>query len=258
MTNFRMLSFSSAMLLLLCSAQSGLAGVTITASSVGSEIFCDFAGGYTSQYLLGPTNTATATLPSHWSTTQRMSSSDGILTSFDQKRTGTRSDYAIGYSYTEFVVDVDTTYSIIGNFANLSGYTAVLVQLYDLSAGQHSFLRWVENDADAPFSMTLNAASESSVDVMLGSASGTLMAGHQYRFDTRAESSANPIPDDGATASGEITLQFGEPDVEVVPEPASIAVWSCLGLGAVGMTCVRRRRGELRKTGFMPRLEMYH
>jgi hypothetical protein len=232
MMNFRVLVSCFALLLLGGSTAS--ASVTITSGQVYAAVRENYFNLWDEGSLYGTANPfATATLTGSLSTTQRTTASQSIRHEFEHLRTGAEYDYAFGAAFADFYVDADTTYSLFGDYTNSSGYASVYVSLFNLTTGEYLFHQYDQNYAVSSHIVTLD---------MTSGWTGILLAGNSYRLNTEAGTFVNHSADDGATASGSFTIQFGDPAVEIVPEPASIAVWSCLGLGAVGMTWVRRRK----------------
>lgn len=242
MMNSRVLASCCCFALLLLGASTASAAVTITDGSLYASVYDSATGSADDGGNIGAgSNSATASLDGFLSMTERITSGDAITHNFDQFREGGASDYSAGSAYTYFVVDVDTAYSISGSFTNSAGDTYMRTLLQDLSVGPPAFDNLLYNRSETPYSAIVGNEDGNLTNSLNGSASGVLLAGHQYMFYTYGHTQAWPEADDGATASGSFTLQFGEPDVEIVPEPASIAVWSCLGLGAVGIAISRRR-----------------
>jgi hypothetical protein len=215
----------------------GAASVTINDGQIGASVYRALGNAVQSANLPGTADaTALASFTdSFLSSATRAIDDDGISISLEQLRGGGYRDYAYGYAYAYFTPDVDTPYSVSGSFANSAGNGSFYLELYQgsqLYFGQQTSLY-------GAFSQQIGDPNEGTFS---GSPTGLLRAGSQYLFVVTAVSQAWPSADDGASTAGTFRLQFGDPDVEIVPEPASIAVWSCLSLGAIGMTWVRKRR----------------
>jgi hypothetical protein len=243
MTNPRTLASCCCFALLLLGGSTASAAVTITGGQAYASVHRKANDLFDYDSIYGTADaTATASLVGFLSTAERITSGATITYDLEQFREGGNTDIAYGYIYTDFVVDVDTAYAISGRFTNSAGTTYMQTVLQKLSGGQIAFYHAMANVSDGLFSAEVGGTDANQGYYREGSANGVLLAGHQYRLYTTAYTQAYPNADDSATASGSFTLQFGDPDVEIVPEPASIAVWSCLSLGAVGTTWVRKRR----------------
>jgi hypothetical protein len=239
MTNLRTL-LPAVLLIMLGSSQLTSASVTITGGFVHAYVFNDL--GFVEDGSGTANSSATASLGGSLSMTQQSSNSQGIEHDFEQLRVGgSYYNDASGWSSTYFEVNANTSYSVFGEFANSLGGTLMNVVLFDITLGQPLFDQRDSNYATSPYTATVGTESGNQYAIIFGSAKGTLLAGHSYHFATQAHTQRLE-EDNGATASGSFKLQFGDPNVEIVPEPASVAVWSGLGLGAICTTWVRRRK----------------
>jgi hypothetical protein len=247
MMNIRFLAACCSALLFL-GGSTARAAVTVTGGNTFAIVYDSATGSGDQELISGASDAAAnASLDGFLGLAERVTSGAAITHNFEQLRQGAyqssnSSDYSEGYVYTVFEVDVDTPYSLSGSFTNSAAHTFMYTYLVDLSAAQEVFANQLRNTSDSPYSAIVGNQDGNFYSYLAGNASGVFLAGHEYGFYTSAYTQAYPDADVGATASGSFTLQFGDPDVEIVPEPASIAVWSCLGLGAIGMTWVRRRK----------------
>jgi hypothetical protein len=232
------LSISTALNMLLATVCIG--GVTINQGGVGSYVIRQSSLASDDVNLTGTTDEAAlATISeSFFSSTSRAIDDTGISIGLVRSRDGGWGDHATGYAYAEFTIDVDTAYSVSGYFSSPRGYANLMGSLYDFSTGNFVFAQ--ATAAYGPLDAHFGAyGGTTTID---GSLFGTLFAGHQYQFFVNATVSADPDADEGALAIGTARLQFSEISTEVIPEPASLAVWSCLGLTTIGATWWQRRR----------------
>jgi hypothetical protein len=239
MTNLRTLTSCCCFAVLCLGGSMASAAVTITNGSIYALVHENATENsdavYNGEYYIdGGTGSASALgVPGFLSQCDRIVSGDAITHNFEQMRKAGLYDYALGEVYTYIEVDFDTPFSLSGSFTNSAGYTDMYTVLIDISLNTLLYRSALSNSADAPYSAVVGGTDGNQGYTLEGSESGILLAGHTYQFYSYAHTFAYPSADDGATATGEITLQFGDPDVEIVPEPASITVWSCLGLTAI-------------------------
>ncbi len=77
-------------------------------------------------------------------------------------------------------------------------------------------------------------------DYLFGNTSGYLIEGRRYGLFFQAYMIQNRDPSDaGASAIGNVTLA-----ITAVPEPASVTVWSLLGMAGIGYGWQRKRRSR--------------
>lgn len=245
MMNSRVISWSCAVAICLGSVLANPAAATVTITA--GETYALVSDGGTAQDvddLFGTTDaTATASLPGLFSQTLRSATAASITATFNQFRTGSGGVLALGIVRATFDVDADTTYALGGSFANTSGQTFLFSSLFDQSTATYLFDNYQDNHAFNPFTANLGATNGNLQNQYAGSLTGTLLAGHTYEWLVHGQTGATYATDDGATATGSAILSFGDdPPTEIVPEPASIAVWACLGLTATGLGWRRRRR----------------
>ncbi|MCX7424629.1 MAG: PEP-CTERM sorting domain-containing protein [Planctomycetia bacterium] len=57
------------------------------------------------------------------------------------------------------------------------------------------------------------------------------------------------VQDNSGTLKQDMEMLHGEPVENITPEPASLLIWSVLGIGSAGLAWSRRRRGDSSETG---------
>jgi hypothetical protein len=85
--------------------------------------------------------------------------------------------------------------------------------------------------------LTLGGTAGNDYNILSGSLTGTLLAGHTYIWNGFAQTQAYPTEDGGATGSGDVSLTIG-----AVPEVSSAIVWSLLGLTIGGTIWLQKQR----------------
>jgi len=163
---------------------------------------------------------------------------------FDGVTAGAHESYAVHESNFYFTVDADTTYSISGSysFADLDDsivsneYAMLFCILFDETAQEYVFGSSQYTFAADEGTYYLGGTSEDSW--LSGSLSGTLLAGHEYRF--LFDASVQNYPSDGNDAviygSGSVTLT-------IVPLPPSALMGLTL-LGGLGLAKILRKRRQ--------------
>lgn len=140
----------------------------------------------------------------------------GALFDFDMRhsREGMVSSYAQSFaSSVQFTVGPqNTTYAISGTYnashPGSSGYVFQEAQLANVN-GFTPFYEYGYSTATINETLTLGALNDGESNAGFGTLTGTLMAGHTYRFYFNSYIQAYPDPDNGATADGCVTLSIG-------------------------------------------------
>jgi hypothetical protein len=155
---------------------------------------------------------------------------------FDQSRTTAEFSEGRSWGYIYFTVDQDVYYSAAGAYSAIDPDGLLLSQtawLSDVGTGFDVFKFSQGSDSTPNESFLLGAAGGDSSNVGLGSLSGTLTAGHDYRFWYDSYVSAWPSSSwTNATSSGYVSLSFTP-----IPEPSSALLVS---LGLSGFALLRR------------------
>jgi len=146
--------------------------------------------------------------------------------SFDLSRSGAAPIYGITTattaSYLYFSVDQDVTYSASGLYSAShegTGRMAFQSVLRDLTIEQEALFDSLQASVDASTGeFVLGGSSGNSENTMIGSLTGTLLAGHEYEYRIIAVTQswgATPF-EDGGTASGNASLTL-----TAIPEPGT-------------------------------------
>jgi len=137
----------------------------------------------------------------------------------------------------EFTADSDEPYQITGyyNIAHVgrNGIASLQVRLIDQTDGVDRFWNWQTSVSTKNEQFVVGGKGGDSTNVLQGSLTGNLIAGHVYNFYFKCVTSAYPATDSGASALGNITLTIG-----TVPEPSTLML---LGIGAISLLGYRRR-----------------
>jgi hypothetical protein len=170
-------------------------------------------------------------------------SGTGFKVDFSQGRTGTQYSYAGSEGILYFAAnDATTTYTLAGSYTFSSPYADLTVQLYDYTANQYVVDQHLTyNNSGLPGSTFTVGGTEGQYDNTYGALglSGTLLLGHHYQLYTRGVIEAYPNPDQGATASGWLSLSFSDIASEASPTPIPAAAPA--GLALMGALGLRRR-----------------
>jgi hypothetical protein len=164
-------------------------------------------------------------------------SNDAFSITFSHTRLGTQDSYGQLFGHIIFSVDQDVNYSATGFHTAIDpeGRSVTLVSHlidYDTKSYLYDSLQWSKSTPNESLTLGLTEGDDYNVD--LGSLSGTLPAGHEFKFYYAARVRTLPSASiQGATGSGNFTLRF-----TAVPEP-STALLLVLGLAMVA--ALRRR-----------------
>lgn len=149
----------------------------------------------------------------------------------------------------KFTTDVDTPYELSGVYeangdANRVGQFA---QLWDVGTNQVLFKSEQISENTPNEAFTLGGGGGDTTNVLTGSLTGDLLAGHTYAWAFYANTAENSRALN--SASGNFKLVLGEftdtGDSGAVPEANSFLIWGLLGLTVAGCGS-RRREGESR------------
>ncbi|MEM0926495.1 MAG: PEP-CTERM sorting domain-containing protein [Planctomycetota bacterium] len=164
-------------------------------------------------------------------------------------RDGGQYDYAYAYdSSLYFTANANTTYDLSGLLEVddisdvLAGRVVLHSYLRNTTTGQTLFNNYQESRSTIDEIFNLGETTGDTSYSLSGSLTGNLVAGHQYQWYSYSLIHAYPDADDGATATGFVTLSLGDggPNAgSVVPEPTSLAMFA---IGGLGMIARRRRR----------------
>jgi hypothetical protein len=231
-------------------AQANASPITITSSNFyaiswdgisGSNVATDNSTTFGSRTVTATDGGSTSTTSINWTDT-----GTGALLdfNFDQTRTGAFNSYAQAHeSSLYFTVNADTTYSLSGMFSATDvgspGRVYSEVVLQDTASGM-LFQDFSQSLYTANETFTLGVAGDGDVsNTTNGSLTGALLAGHNYRFYFNEFIQAYPSADQGASATGCVTLSIGGATGAgscgiSVPAPAPLALFG-LGLLALGI-----------------------
>ena len=148
--------------------------------------------------------------------------------SYIQSRPGAQGTSALGYYSATFSVDMNSTYSALGNYSNSDGLTHFHVHLYDNTTSSSLFVNEQVSDG-GPATFFVNNTAGNVSNILTGSASGTLLTGHSYEWKVIAYTQAFSADDFGAAPNGSALLLV----TESVPEASSVIVWLVLAV-AIG------------------------
>ena len=163
---------------------------------------------------------------------------------FAQSRPGALESLTVGSGVVNFSLEVDESYSISAVFANPSGFAVLETYILDVTTNSYVFHDLQKNQG-GPVTLTAGVTTGNYFDQYtgsLGSLTGVLLAGHDYRWGVEGSTTAAPIEDGGAIASGNGLLVL-TPAV-AVPEPASLFIWTLLGLAFSGAVWRQKRRAS--------------
>jgi hypothetical protein len=162
---------------------------------------------------------------------------------FDHVRTGIADSYARSRDMgLVFTVLEDTTYSLSGLYSMTGPANRINtgITLFDRTARVLLFRDESDSRNTANESFILGAGGNGDFfNVLEGSPTGTLLAGHQYAFTFSSFIQAFDRTDGGAKATGCLTLSIGGAtgggcEAATVPEPGSLALAGLAALAAFG------------------------
>jgi hypothetical protein len=181
-------------------------------------------------------------------TSRYLLSDSGFGITFEHARTPTIDTRGQSYGYVYFRVDEDVVYTALGTYTVVDsttafshGRTVILEsQIYDLTTSSFVYLDHQDSRRTANESFTLGDGGGDFDNVLSGSLTGTLVAGHDYRFFYQAMIDAYPVGlNYSATATGFVSLSF-------VPVPES-STGTLVGIGMVALASRRARRARTRR-----------
>jgi hypothetical protein len=165
-------------------------------------------------------------------------SNDAFDITLDHYRLSTYGSYGWSTGDIYFSVDQDVNYTASGSYTAVDADGRLIdlrAWLYDITGISMLFdsTQQSRSTPDESFTLGLTEADYAPLNSFSGSLTGTLVAGHDYRFHYFAMLLANPSSSTtAATASGSVSLTF-------IPEPSTALL---LALGIVGLAARRRRR----------------
>jgi hypothetical protein len=160
---------------------------------------------------------------------------------------------AFSGGYDDFMVTGPTAYEISGAYSMIGrGVTVLITSLFDATSGEYLFCNYQANAFSPDVQFTLGEGGGDFIppddwggldwNEPSGSLTGTLTSGHHYNFYYDAYIWNDPEHPDfygQATADGWVSIAFISSNV--VPEPATLIVWSLLGATALVIARCRRR-----------------
>src|SRR5215212_10382926 len=224
------------LLLLVCAcgiSPKASAAVLITADDTYAYVN-DASSSNTDQQSNTGGTAAIATLPGYSSSVISVFNPASLSGTFAQSRAGNYGGIAYGQVLAYFTTDANVPYTAAGTFSNSDGATKLLAKLRDTTTNSVVF-ESVQQSVGGPAVFNLGGLAGNDYNVFSGSLTGTLLANHSYEWLGYAYTYAFPGPDNGATASGNVSLAIG-----AVPEFSSVIVWSLLAL-TIGGAGWRRR-----------------
>jgi hypothetical protein len=122
-------------------------------------------------------------------------------------------------------VSVNSLYTAIGNWTNIDGFSHFHMHLYDATTSSYLFLNEQESNG-VPSNYFPNTLTGNVSNTLIGNQNGMLLTGHTYQWYANTYTQAFSAPDLGDRGLGAIALVV----TEIVPEPASLFVWTALAL----------------------------
>ena len=143
----------------------------------------------------------------------------------------------------EFTVDANTTYNLSGAYGatdvSTAGYVYLHSYLIDVTAFDNLFYHYQESRNTLNENFVLGGYGGDYFNVLIGSLTGSLIAGHQYQWYYEAYTQAYPDPDVGATATGYFQLDIGGGSSSSVPDGGSTLMLLCLTV--ISLAAFRRK-----------------
>lgn len=187
--------------------------------------------------------TVIAQLSGNFSRTTSTFSVDAITVDFAQSREGVAGDLALGLVFASFLAVTDTAYTISGSITGSGGFTRITSGLNDSTNSANDYLLLSQQQYDGgPIVLTVGGLGGNLDNLLEGSLTGTLLAGHTYSWFVAAHTQAFSASDGGASAFGNGELRFGSPDIEnrfQVPEPSTWIVF--IGIATMALAVPRRQ-----------------
>jgi hypothetical protein len=136
-----------------------------------------------------------------------------------------------------FTADSSDPYELSGYYnvtdvGTSAGNVVLYAELVDVTEFDYLFSNNQWSDSTHNEQLTLGVNGGDSFNVLLGSLTGNLIAGHQYQFYTSSYIEAGSDTEKGASALGNITLKIGSATA-AVPEPFSLLVWGGIACAAI-------------------------
>lgn len=176
---------------------------------------------------------------------------DELLIEFEHSHASdsVSSQYAGSTGLIQFSVDSDVLYLLDGIYQadddSLGDWILLEAKLIDNSAGAISlFENSQASDSTVDESFDLGLAEGDSANVLLGSLTGLLVAGHTYTLEYTAEIEDRDLCCSSTLANGHIRLQL-----TAIPEPSTAL---SVGLGLAALSGARRRRRGSRSSRGYP------
>ncbi len=210
--------------------------LTITLVEFQSVVYAQ-AGGFgfdsSSPVAVPEAGSLTATEGENAATTGYSLSVSKFEITFDHSRAAAEFSQAQSYAGFNFILDEDVDYALDGLYAavDAEGRRIFLaVGLIDVTASS-TLLQSSQESNSTPNESFAVGLEEGEISALVGSLTGSLVAGHEYQFSVQSLLYADDSASSAATASGSVTLTF-------VPEPSTTVL---IALGLVGL--VFRGRG---------------
>jgi hypothetical protein len=161
---------------------------------------------------------------------------------FSGLRTGSKYSYAQSSGNDRLTVDVPTSFAVSGTSTMSGAGGLVLEYLIKHVATDTIIFYSAQRSGYTPNeSFTLGLTEGDFYNNLIGSPTGLLQPGVDYQFYYTAYVYSYPVEQPPASHSGEITVIFADAP-NVVPEPATLAIWSLFGAVGMGIGWRRRRR----------------
>ena len=194
------------------------ASITVTGGNLYTDTLADFPPGIIPTAGLNTSQTAGSAL--NISTTTYDFTSTALNFTMQHTRDGMPNDHARSYGYLYFSLQPAAPggtlgYTISGNYAvtdvgGKSGTVVLDAYLYDsnAAAAPYAFDDDQESSGTHNQTFTLGGVAGDTYNHRSGALAGTLIAGHSYLFYYYLLTNAYPDADNGASATGHLTLAF--------------------------------------------------